>query len=204
MKEKKKSKCNDVVTEIVCILDRSGSMGSIREDTIGGFNTFLKDQQDAPGKALMTVMLFNTEYEMLHNGTDIKCVEPLTNKTYVPAGCTALYDAIGEAICKAECRFNKGETKRVLVAIITDGQENSSKEFDKCKIMSLINKCKEKYEWEFLYLSASPSAFSDGSEIGISKHRVHHFMPTGHGMRGMMASYGCSATSYRSSGRIDN
>lgn len=205
MKERKKSKCNDnIVTELICVLDRSGSMSSIKDDTIGSFNSFLKDQQEAPGKALMTVMLFNDEYEMMHDGVDIGCVEPLTNKTYVPAGTTALFDAIGEAITKAECRFEKGKTNRVLFTIITDGQENASKEFDKCKIMNLINKCKEKYEWEFLYLSASPSAFTDGHSIGIGNNRIMHFSHTGRGIRGMTAVYGCSATSYRSYGRIDD
>jgi hypothetical protein len=200
MKERKSNQCNDVSTEIVCILDRSGSMSSIRDDTIGSFNTFLKDQKELPGKATMSVMLFDDEYQMLYDGVNLECVEPLTTKTYVPGGTTALYDAIGIALNKAECRFKHGN--RVLVAIITDGQENASKEYNKCQIMEFIKKCKNKYEWEFLYLSASPSAFSDSESIGIDRNRTYHFMPTSHGMRGMMATYGCSISSYRTSGHV--
>lgn len=201
MKERKsETTCNEVPTEIVCVLDRSGSMSSIREDTIGSFNTFLKDQQSVKGKATMTLMIFDHEYEMIHNGKDIMCVEPLTNKTYVPRGSTALYDAIGIAISKAESRVECGKPSRVLVTIITDGEENSSKEFNKCQIMKLIEKCKSKYGWEFMYLSASPSAFTDGASIGISSLNTFQFKPTGHGVRGMMASYSCNTTSYRTSG----
>jgi hypothetical protein len=193
--------CNeDIPTEIVCILDRSGSMSSIREDTIGSFNTFLKDQQLLPGKATLTLMIFDHEYEIIHNNTNINCVEPLTNKTYIPRGSTALYDAIGIAISKAESRVECGKPNKVLVTIITDGEENSSKEYNKCQIMKLIEKCKSKYGWEFLYLSASPSAFTDGASIGVSTNNIFHFQPTGKGVRGMMASYSCNTTSYRNSG----
>ena len=203
-KTKKDNKCNDIVTEIVCVLDKSGSMSSIKDDTIGSFNSFLKEQQELPGTAIMSVMLFDDEYEMLHNGDNIQSVEPLTEKTYRPGGTTALYDAVGIAITKAEKRYKCGKSKRVLVAIITDGQENASKEYNKCQMMELIKKCKDDYEWEFLYLSASPSAFKDGGNIGIPTTRILSFSHTGSGVKGMMTRYGCAASSYRTSGSISN
>jgi hypothetical protein len=194
---------DDKVTEIVCILDKSGSMDAIKSDTIGSFNSFLKEQQDLPDKAIMTVMLFDNEYEMMYNGVDIDCVKPLTSSTYRPSGTTALYDAIGVAISKVETRFNSGKCNRVLVAIITDGYENASKEYNKCQIMKLINDHK-KNDWEFLYLSASPSAFADSGSIGIAPTRTMLFAHSGSGMRGIMASYGSTACSYRSSGKISD
>jgi len=195
---------DEIPTEIVCILDRSGSMGSICNDAIGGFNSFLKEQKELPGKATFTLILFDHEYEVKCNGIDIKEVTPLNNRTYVPRGSTALYDAIGRAICNAESRIDKCNPKksRVLVSILTDGEENSSKEYDKCKILSMIQKCRDKYGWEFIYLSASPSAFSDAEKIGIRVGRVMQFSHTGSGIRGMTASYGCSASSYRSTGQM--
>jgi Mg-chelatase subunit ChlD len=207
MKEKKNHvftvKNDEKVTEIVVILDKSGSMSAIKDDTMGSFNAFLEEQQKLPDKALMTVMLFDDEYEMMHDGVDINSVEPLTSKTYRPSGTTALYDAIGVAVSKADKRFKCGKCHRVLVAIITDGQENASHEYNKCQIMSLINDHK-KCDWEFLYLSASPSAFTDGASIGIASNRTMSFAHSGHGVRGMMASYGASACSYRTSGKVND
>ena len=205
MKERKVFNVDDdVSTEIVCILDRSGSMSPIADDTIGSFNTFLKQQQELPGKATMSMVLFDTEYEVLYDGVDINCVKPLTSKKYAPTGMTALYDAIGTALSKLENR-HKCDKSKVLITIITDGQENSSKEYkNKCDILKYVEKCKEKYGWEFLYLSASPSAFADGASIGIGKQHTFTFQHSGHGMGQMMASYGCSATSYRSSGNLGN
>jgi Mg-chelatase subunit ChlD len=207
MKEKKSHvftvKNDEKVTEIVVILDKSGSMSVIKNDTIGSFNTFLEEQQKLPDKALMTVLLFDDQYEMMYDGVDLQSVEPLTDKTYRPSGTTALYDAIGVAISKAEKRFNCGKCNRVLVAIITDGQENASHEYNKCQILNLINEHKN-CDWEFLYLSASPSAFTDSGSIGISPSRTTIFAHTGHGMRGMMASYSANACSYRTSGKVNN
>ena len=127
------------LTEIVCIIDRSGSMGVIRDDAIGSFNTFLKDQQSLSGEALMTIVLFDDQYEIMHNGTRINYVPLLTKKTYVPRGTTALFDAIGRTINEVEDRINGIEDKRkkpdnVIVAVLTDGEENASTEFDLLQI----------------------------------------------------------------------
>lgn len=194
---------DDKVTEIVCILDKSGSMDAIKSDTIGSFNSFLKEQQKLPDKAIMTVLLFDNEYEMMYDGVDLDNVKPLTSSTYRPSGTTALYDAIGVAISKVEKRFKSGKCNRVLVAIITDGYENASREYNKCQILNLINDHKAN-DWEFLYLSASPSAFNDSHSIGIAPSRTMLFAHTGRGMNNMMASYGSSACSYRTSGRISD
>ena len=108
-------------TEIVCILDESGSMNSIKEDAIGGFNSFLNEQKNLPGDVLMTIALFDHEYTLLCSGKDIKEIAPLDNNTYVPRGSTALLDAMGKSITE----LNKRNPKKAIVVVLTDGQENA-------------------------------------------------------------------------------
>jgi len=121
------------LTEIVFILDRSGSMCSLVNDTIGGFNSFIEDQKQEDGEALLTTILFDDQYEILHNGVNIKTVKPMTTKEYSARGMTALLDAIGKTINTVGDRFNKldedNKPSKVIFVITTDGQENQSKEF---------------------------------------------------------------------------
>ena len=176
------------LTEIVCIIDRSGSMGSIRDDAIGSFNTFLKDQQSLSGEALMTIVLFDDQYEIMHNGTRIGYVPLLTTKTYVPRGSTALFDAIGRTINEVKSRISKTEDKRkipdnVIVAILTDGEENASTEFSLSQIESMIKNQIKKDQWNFVYLSADPKAFEDAGKIGIAKNNVVRFEADSEGIQ---------------------
>lgn len=168
------------LTEIVCIIDRSGSMGSIRDDAIGSFNTFLKDQQSLSGEALMTIVLFDDQYEIMHNGTRIGYVPMLTTRTYVPCGSTALFDAIGRTINEVKSRISRTEDQKkipdnVIVAILTDGEENASTEFNLPQIESMIKKQIEQDQWNFVYLSADPKAFEDAGKMGIARNNVVRF-----------------------------
>lgn len=168
------------LTEIVCIIDRSGSMGSIRDDAIGSFNTFLKDQQSLSGEALMTIVLFDDRYEIMQNGTRIGYVPPLTTKTYVPRGSTALFDAIGRTINEVKSRISKTEDQKkipdnIIVAILTDGEENASTEFNLSQIESMIKNQIKKDQWNFVYLSADPKAFEDAGKMGIARNNVVRF-----------------------------
>ena len=176
------------LTEIVCIIDRSGSMGSIRDDAIGSFNTFLKDQQSLSGEALMTIVLFDDQYEIMHNGTRIGYVPPLTTKTYVPRGSTALFDAIGRTINDVKSRISRTEDQRkipdnVIVAILTDGEENASTEFNLSQIESMIKNQIKKDQWNFVYLSADPKAFEDAGKIGIARNNVVRFEADSEGIQ---------------------
>ena len=161
----------DNLTEIVFILDKSGSMGHLRSDTIGGYNTYIEDQKKEPGEAYLTTVLFDDEYVLLHDHIDLKEVQPLTERDYRPGGCTALMDAIGKTINSVGQRLaNTPEEERpahVIFVITTDGYENASKEFDRKKIKAMIEHQQSKYSWTFLFLGAGINAYSEAKSIGI-------------------------------------
>lgn len=161
----------DNLTEIVFILDKSGSMGHLRGDTIGGYNTYIEDQKKEPGEAFLTTVLFDDEYVLLHDHVDLKEVQPLTERDYRPGGCTALMDAIGKTINSVGQRLaNTPEEERpahVIFVITTDGYENASKEFDRAKVKAMIEHQQSKYSWTFLFLGAGIDAYSEAESIGI-------------------------------------
>jgi hypothetical protein len=194
--EKKVKESNEPV-EIVCIIDRSGSMESIKNDAIGGFNNFLSEQKKQDGKAAMTIIQFDNEYIVQCSGKPIQEVQPFDDRTYVPRGSTALLDAIGRAIVEVKSR----NPKKVIIMILTDGHENASHEFNKSAIKELIAEC-EKKEWCVIYLSADASAFDDAGSIGIPMSNTTGFAGTARGARTstMAASYACN--DYRRSGRL--
>jgi len=158
--------------DITVIIDRSGSMGSVRNEAISAFNTFLSDRQKSDPNALMTMVQFDHEYEVLTNGFPIREVRPLDHRTYIPRGDTALLDAVGKTIGSIESRSHIA--KAILVAILTDGQENASVEWRSEQIRDLIRE-REAKEWDFYYLSAELSAFHDGKAIGIDPRKISHF-----------------------------
>ncbi len=131
------------LTEIVMVIDRSGSMATIKDDAIGGLNTFIEEQQKVKGEANLTTVLFDDEYILWHDGVDIKKVEPFTERTYVPRSMTALLDAIGKTANDVGERLRKTKEKdrpeKVLFVILTDGMENASKEFTKPQIVEIID-----------------------------------------------------------------
>jgi hypothetical protein len=187
-------------THIICILDRSGSMSSIMNDSIGGFNTFLNQQKELPDEATITVALFDDKYELLYDNVDIKKAKELTSAEWYPRGTTALYDAIGKTINTEKANFSKlGDEKpsKVLVCVVTDGYENASKEFNINNIKSLIKDC-EKQDWNFIYLAANQDAFSVGSSFGISGSNTFTYTASGMGVMAMSDTLSDATTTYRS------
>jgi hypothetical protein len=191
---------NNEKTHIICILDRSGSMAGIMSDSIGGFNTFLKQQKELPDEATITVALFDDRYELIYDNIDIKKAEELTSKIWYPRGSTALYDAIGKTIFYDIATFEKhGNEKpaKVLVCIVTDGQENSSREYSLGAIKDLIKGC-EKNNWNFIYLAANQDAFSVGQSFGVSAGNTFTYTASADGVANMSATLNSASINYRS------
>ena len=167
------------LTELVFILDKSGSMAGLEADTIGGFNAMLKKQQKAAGEALVTTVLFDHRYELLHDRMNVKGIFPLTEKDYEVGGTTALLDAMGftiQKIVNVQKRTSEEErAEKVLFVITTDGMENASKEFTVDKIKNMVQHQKKKYEWDFLFLGANIDAISTAARFGIDEdHAVDY------------------------------
>jgi von willebrand factor type A len=164
------------LTEIVFILDRSGSMGGLEADTIGGFNAMLERQKKAEGEALLSTLLFSNETEVLHDREDIKRVAPLGVRDYRVGGSTALLDAVGGAIRHiGELHRRASEDERpdhTLFVITTDGQENASRRYSYAELRRLIERQKEMYGWEFLFLGANIEAVAAASRFGIDADRA--------------------------------
>ena len=174
-------------SEIICIIDRSGSMAAIAKDAIGGFNTFLEEQKKVPGEATLTLVQFDTEYEVLHENTPLQDVPGLNENTFLPRGMTALLDAVGKTIDNIGKRLanmpEKNRPQKVIVAILTDGQENSSREYKLEKIKEMITHQTEKYQWEFIFLGANQDAFEEAAKIGISLQNAVNYAATPIGVR---------------------
>jgi len=167
------------ITQLVFILDRSGSMSGIEEDTIGGYNSMLAKQKKEEGKALITTILFDDQYEILHDALNIKDVPPITSDDYFVRGSTALLDAIGKTITKIgnEQKLMNKELKadKVLFVITTDGMENASREYSYKKIDKLINLKKENDNWEFIFLGANIDAIATARKFGIRADRAVNY-----------------------------
>ena len=164
---------NKNLTEIVYILDRSGSMSGLEKDTIGGYNSFLEKQKKETGDAVVTTVLFDDKYDMVHDRVDIKKVKALTNKEYYARGMTALLDAIGRTINYIDARHKNALESEVplktIVVITTDGYENASREFDSSKVRAMIENQKKELGWEFLFLGANIDAVETAKDFGITK-----------------------------------
>ncbi len=167
------------LTELVFILDRSGSMGGLESDTIGGFNGMIEKQKKQKGEANVTTVLFDDKYELLHDRFPIAAVKPLTGRDYYVRGCTALLDAVGKTIQKmASIQRNLPEEMRaekVIFVITTDGLENASREYGYTQIRQMIEREKEKYGWEFLFLGANMDAVAEARRFGINADRAVTF-----------------------------
>lgn len=198
---------NPNLTEIVCILDKSGSMGSVRMDAIGGFNQFLKDQKGLASEARLTTIFFDTDYKVFYDGENIQHVPELTTQSYVPGGWTALLDAIGKTINTVGARLsNTPEHERpskVVVVILTDGEENSSKEFTKAQINDMITHQKNAYQWEFIYLAANQDAIKEAGAVGIDAAHAFNYVSDSAGTRDVYNSMSMSVTKARASYNYD-
>ena len=175
------------LTEIAFVLDRSGSMNPIAGDAIGGFNTFLAAQQAHPGAARLTLVLFDHEYLVPHRGVEIGVVPPLDAATYVPRGMTALLDAVGRTIDDLGERLaampEEERPGKVIVAILTDGQENASRDYTFAKVSAMIKHQQEKYSWEFIFLAANQDAIAAAGALSIAPKDAIAFQATGQGVR---------------------
>jgi len=167
---------NKNLTEMVFILDRSGSMSGLEKDTVGGYNSLLEKQRKEEGEAMVTTVLFDDRYEIIHSGADIKKVENITEKEYYARGMTALYDAIGKTVNMVGERHKMLPSSLVpsktVVVIITDGFENSSTEYSLRHVKSIIERQKEKFGWEFIFLGANIDAESTAEGMGIERERA--------------------------------
>lgn len=163
------------LTELVFILDRSGSMGGLESDTIGGFNAMIEKQKLQPGEANVTTVLFDDRYELIHDRFPITAVRPLTDKEYYVRGCTALLDAVGNTIHKMgniqKYLPDDMRAEKVIFVITTDGMENASREYNYQEVRRKIQKQKEKYGWEFLFLGANMDAVAEARKFGINEDR---------------------------------
>ena len=164
------------LTELVFILDRSGSMSGLESDTIGGYNSMLSKQKKEEGEATITTVLFDDEYELLHDRISIKGVGSITDKEYFVRGTTALLDAIGKTLNKIiNVQRHTAEDEKaenIMFVIITDGMENSSYEYNYDKIKNMIEHQKNKYGWEFIFLGANIDSVATAEHFGIDKDRA--------------------------------
>lgn len=167
------------LTELVFILDKSGSMGGLETDTIGGYNSMLEKQKEVAGECRITTVLFDNNYELLHDRIDIKAVSPITEKEYQVCGSTALLDAIGRTIGKIgnaqKQTADDYRAEKVMFVIITDGEENSSREYSAERIRQMIEHQKKLYGWEFIFLGANIDAVETAGRFGISPDRAQNY-----------------------------
>ena len=185
---KKKNKNNSV--HIICILDRSGSMASLQNEVINSFNNFLETQKSEKGKAYLSLVLFDDQYEVIYDKVNIKKVCPIDNTIYYARGMTSLYDAIGKTISSI-C------DKNVMVLIQTDGNENSSQEYSQNAIKNIITS-KEQLGWDFTFLGANIDTVKEGSKMGLSASKSISFAPTSRGVEMAYNTMSNSTSMYRS------
>jgi len=176
------------LTEIIFLLDRSGSMGGLQSDTIGGFNALIEKQRQLKGETTVTTVLFDDRYEILWNGIDANKIK-LTDKEYYVRGSTALLDAVGKTILDVGYRLSQASEEqkpgKVIFVITTDGMENASHEFTYKKIKEIIKHQKEKYDWEFIFLGANIDARKEADNIGIDMNNAYSFEASKIGVESM-------------------
>lgn len=174
------------LTELVFILDRSSSMGGLESDTIGGFNGMLEKQKKQEGDANITTVLFDDRTETIHDRFDIRIVKALTERDYYVRGCTALLDAVGSTVDKMvniQKRLPKERrAEKVIFVITTDGLENASRQYSYAEVKHKIEREKEKYGWEFLFLGANMDAVEEARKFGISDERAVTFQNDSRGI----------------------
>lgn len=160
------------LTEIIFILDKSGSMHGLEKDTIGGFNSLIDKQKNIEGEAIVSTVLFSDNSTLLHNRIALNEVPLLTSKDYFVSGCTALLDAVGNAIIRTNSihlELDESDVpEKTMFIITTDGFENASLEFSYSKVKNMIEKCKKK-GWEFIFLGANIDSYQEASKLGISE-----------------------------------
>ena len=176
---------NNNLTEIVFILDRSGSMAGLEADTIGGFNAMVEKQKKEPGEALLSAVLFDNESQVIYDRVDVRKVEPMTDRQYQVRGCTALLDAIGSAVHHIANvhKYAREEDRpgKTVFVITTDGMENASRRYTYAQVQKMVKHEQEKYGWEFLFLGANMDAISAARSFGIREDRAVRYECDGAG-----------------------
>ena len=177
---------NKNLTEIVFILDRSGSMAGLEDDTVGGFNAMVEKQKKESGEALLSAVLFSNDSEVIYDRTDIQKVEPMTDRQYCVRGCTALLDAIGGAVHHIANvhKYAREEDRpgKTIFVITTDGMENASRRYNYADVQKMVQHEQEKYGWEFLFLGANMDAISAARSFGIRADRAVRYECDGEGV----------------------
>ena len=167
------------LTEIVFILDRSGSMSGLEGDTIGGFNSMIEKQRNEPGEAYVSTVLFDNVSQVIHDRIDLQKVEPMTHRDYYVRGCTALLDAVGKAIHHIgnvhKYAREEDRPEKTLFVITTDGMENASREYTYEKVRQMIRRQEVKYGWEFIFLGANIDATKEAARFGIRAERAANY-----------------------------
>lgn len=188
-------------TELIFIVDRSGSMGGLESDTIGGFNSTISDQKKIEGETRVTTILFDNFFEVLHDRINLQDIAPLTAENYFVRGSTALYDAVALGIRKIvnvqKQTMADGRADKVIMVIITDGYENSSRETNAAMLHKMIDDCK-KDGWEFLFLGADIDAQAAAGSIGIESHRASNYVKDAQGVRVQYDSVNVAISAMRS------
>lgn len=192
-------------TEMVFIIDKSGSMSGLEEDTIGGFNSNISQQRDLGEDVYVTTVLFDTNFNLLHDRVHISKVEKMTRKDYVPGGCTALCDALGDTINRIKTAHNylKDDVRpnKTMFVVITDGEENSSKEFTSDKVKALIEEQK-KQDWEFVFLGANMDAVETAKRYGINENRSVTYVSDRRGTENAWNTLGAMCSGFASFAEI--
>ena len=193
------------LTELVFILDKSGSMAGLEKDTIGGFNAMLDKQKAVDGECRITTVLFDNRYQLLHDRIDIRAVGPMTDREYQVGGSTALLDAIGQTIHKLvsvqKSTAEDYRAEKVLFVIITDGEENASREYSAPKVKAMIEREKE-YGWEFVFLGANIDAVETAGRFGIDPDRAVDYVPDGAGTQLNFQAMSETVACFRATGAV--
>lgn len=196
------------LTELVFILDKSGSMSGLERDTIGGFNSMIEKQLEVDGDCRITTVLFDSNYHVLHDRIDLRAIGKMTERDYQVGGCTALLDAMGTTIQKLinvqKQTAPEYRAHKVMFVIITDGEENSSREYDYAKVKKMVETEKEKYAWEFIFLGANIDAIKVAGSFGISPDRAVDYIPDSKGTKLNFQVMAKTVASYRSRGVVDS
>ena len=195
------------LTELVFILDRSGSMSGLEKDTIGGFNSMIEKQKKEEGKAFVTTILFDDKIETLHDRVNLQEIKTLTDKDYTVRGMTALLDAVGSTINHISNIHKYARPEDVpahtMFIITTDGMENASREFSYAKIKSLIEE-KKQLGWEFVFIGANIDAVTEGAKLGISAERSVDYLADSAGTNVLFDAMSASVSEMRSGKKLSN
>ena len=194
------------LTEIVFILDRSGSMSGLEKDTIGGFNAMIEKQRKEPGEAYISTLLFDNETQVIHDRVSLDKVPALTDKDYFVRGCTALLDAVGGAIHHIgnvhKYAREEDRPEKTLFVITTDGMENASRTYTYDTVKAMITRQKEKYGWEFLFLGANIDAAKEAGRFGIAPERATNYHADTKGTNVIYETLSSAIGSYRSAPKM--